>query len=60
MIFLKENIVFVKLFEASFGSDILASFTEFQCQCTDTLILFERKLLNFEAVCYIKNAWILL
>ena len=32
----KNNIVFVKLFEMSFGSNILASFTEFQCQCTDT------------------------
>ena len=26
---LKENIVFVKLFETSFGSDRIASFTEF-------------------------------
>ena len=32
---LKESIVFVKLFETSSGSDIFASFTEFQCQGTD-------------------------
>ena len=32
---LKENIVFVTLFETSFGSDILAPFIEFQCQGTD-------------------------
>ena len=30
-----ENIVFVKLFERSFDSDILTSFTDFQCQGTD-------------------------
>ena len=32
---LKQNIVFVKLIELSFGIDIIASFTEFQCQGTD-------------------------
>ena len=32
---LKKNIFFAKLFETSFGSNILASFTEFQCQGTD-------------------------
>ena len=31
IISLKKNIVFEKLFEISFGSNILASFTEFQC-----------------------------
>ena len=36
VISLKENIIFVKLFEASFGSNILASFSEFHCQDTDT------------------------
>ena len=33
---LKKNIGFVKLFKASFGSNILASRTEFHCQDTDT------------------------
>lgn len=33
---LKKNIAVVKLFETYFGSDILASFTELQCQGTDT------------------------
>ena len=33
---LMENIVFVTLFETSFDSNILALFTEFQCQSTDT------------------------
>ena len=33
---IKENIVLVKLFETSFGSDILVSFTKFQCQGTET------------------------
>ena len=36
LISLKENIVFVKLFEISFGSNIIASFTEFQGQGSDT------------------------
>ena len=36
IISLKENIVFVKLFETSFGSNIIASFTEFQWKGTDT------------------------
>ena len=31
----KENIVFVKRFERSFVSDILASLTKFQCHVTD-------------------------
>ena len=31
IISLKKNIAFAKLFETSFGSNILASFTEFQC-----------------------------
>ena len=31
IISLKKNIVLAKLFETSFGSNILASFTEFQC-----------------------------
>ena len=34
-VFLKQNIVFVKLFETSHSSGILASFTDFQCQGTD-------------------------
>ena len=34
--FLKENIVFVILFETTFGGGILASFSELQCQSTDT------------------------
>ena len=33
---LKENIAFVKLFEASFGNNILALFTQFKRQGTDT------------------------
>ena len=36
IISLKENTVFVKLFETSFGRNIIASFTEFQCEGTDT------------------------
>ena len=36
IISLKKNIVFAKLVEASFSSNILVSFTEFQCQGTDT------------------------
>ena len=35
IISLKENIVFVKLLETSFGSNIIASFNEVQCQSTD-------------------------
>ena len=35
IIALKENIVFVKLLETSFGSNIIASFNEVQCQSTD-------------------------
>ena len=42
---IKENIIFVKLFETFFGS-VLVSFTEFQC--------------TFKAACYINNARILL
>ena len=34
--FLKENTVLIKLFKTSFGSTILASFTEFECHSTDT------------------------
>ena len=33
---IKEKIVFVKIFETSLGSNILASFIEFQYQSTDT------------------------
>ena len=33
---IKENIVLVKLFETSFGSNIIASFAKFQCQGTET------------------------
>ena len=36
VISLKENIFCVKLFETFFGSNIIISFTEFQCQGTDT------------------------
>ena len=36
IISLQRNIAFAKLFETSFGSNILASFTEFHCQGTDT------------------------
>ena len=36
----KENIVFVKIFETPFGSIILASFIEFECQSTDTFGFF--------------------
>ena len=32
----RENIVFVKLLEISFGGEILASFTELYCHVTDT------------------------
>ena len=34
---LKRNVFFVKLFETSFGSNVIASFTKFQCQGTETL-----------------------
>ena len=37
IISLKLNIFFAKLFKTSFGSKIIASFTKFQCQSTDTL-----------------------
>ena len=33
---LKENIIFVKLIETFFDGNIIVSFTEFQCQGTDT------------------------
>ena len=36
LIHFKENIAFVKLFETSFASNILDSFTEFWFQGTDT------------------------
>ena len=36
IIYLKKNLVFTKLSETSFGSRILASFTECQCQGIDT------------------------
>ena len=57
----KENIVFGKLFETSFGSDIITSFTEFQCKVLIPLGLSA----NFwnwkhKAIFYINNAWILL
>ena len=63
IISLKENIVFGKLFETSFGSDIIASFTEFQCQGTDTFGFYLSA--NFwnwkhKAIFYISNTWILL
>ena len=35
IISLTENIVFVKFFETPFGSNIIASFAEFQCQGTN-------------------------
>ena len=35
IISLTENIVFVRFFETPFGSNIIASFTEFQCQGTN-------------------------
>ena len=60
---LKESIVFVKLFETSFGSDIFASFTEFQCQGTDAFGSISVNTVQtalFRAACYINNAWILL
>ena len=34
----KENVAFVKLFQKSFGSNIFASFTEFQCKGVDTFV----------------------
>ena len=33
---MKNIFIFGKLFEKSFSSNILASFTEFECQGTDT------------------------
>ena len=36
----KEKVVFVKLFETSFNSNVLALFTELQCQHTDTFWFF--------------------
>ena len=46
---LKENIVFVKLFETSFASDILALFTDFNCEHTNPFFyLFKFKFLTFE------------
>ena len=35
VIYLMKNILFGKLFEKSFSSNILASFTKFECQGTD-------------------------
>ena len=40
IISLKKNIVFAKLFETFFISNILASVTERQCQGTDTFGFF--------------------
>lgn len=34
-IFLKENIILIRLFDTSYDNDILGSFTVFQCQGTD-------------------------
>ena len=58
---IKENIVLVKLFETSFGSNIIVSFTKFQCQGTETFVLFKCKLLKFrlKVIVYINDAWIL-
>ena len=44
---IKENNVLVKLLEASFGSNILASFNKFHCQGTETFCLVECKFLKF-------------
>ena len=59
IISLKEKIVFVKLFEASFGSNIIASFTEFQVKVLIFFVLFVCKLLKFtfKVIFYINNAW---
>ena len=46
VISLKENIVFVKLFETSFVSNIIASFSEFQCHSTDTFGFFQLQVLE--------------
>ena len=52
-----------RCFEKSFGSNILASFTKFQCQGTDTFGLIRVQTLEnhipFEAIFYINNEWIL-
>ena len=46
---LKENTVFVKLFETSFASDMLALFTDFNCEHTNPFFyLFKFKFLTFE------------
>ena len=37
------TIFFVKLFETSFGSNLIPSFTEFQCQGTDTFGSIQEK-----------------
>ena len=37
-LFLLRKTLFVKLFETSFFSNIIASFTEFQCQGIDTFV----------------------
>ena len=60
IISLTENIVFVKFFETPFGSNIIASFTEFQCQGTNVLVLFECKLLKFtfEKIFYINKCMV--
>ena len=59
---LKENNVFEKLFESSFGSNIIAWFTEFKSQGTDTFgfIWVQTFEIHIQAIFYINIAWILL
>ena len=54
--------IFVKLFETSFVSDAIASFTEFSCQGTDTFGFIRVLILKFtfKMIIYINNARLLL
>ena len=61
IIFLKEN-VFIKLFEKSFGSNILHHLPNFNVEVLILLVLLEFKLFKFtfKTIIYVNNAWILL
>ena len=62
MISLKEKTVFVKFLEEYFGSNILASFTEFQCQGIDIFgfIWVQTFEIHIQGNFYSNNAWMLL
>ena len=58
---LKKNIVSAKLFETPFSSNILASFTKFECWGTDTFGFIRFQTFKIHKVFFYKNnAWILL